>query len=381
MSAVSEAQCSDIPENEVWRSLRPLMSRLRHVRVGGLHILEQLMAEHYDPTQATIDSEGWHSHPQNPSHTDDSVADWLFVIDTLNFGFWHDDNSPVRVERDGVAYRGYWALCATVNNALDQGVPMCDWESLSSPSGIPDSTLVSLFTDMDGRPWPLQAERIHALRELGAFLSSSGGTRSVIESCHNDALSLVSTLTTHLSSFRDSCACPGSLSLSPSGTEAVPPYPSASTPESVVTDTLAPTEVEEGVTLTFNKRAQILVAELAAAFDCKDLGAFHNLHSITMFADYRVPQMLAHLGVIEYSPALLAWLEKGGDVIPGSVVECEMRAASIGAVQEVAAKTGISPAAIDFYLWDACKREQNPSNSALYAGLKVPMHRCRTIFY
>ena len=35
------------------------------------------------------------------------------------------------------------------------------------------------------------------------------------------------------------------------------------------------------------------------------------MDKLTMFADYRVPQMLAHLGAIEYSPALLSLLRRG----------------------------------------------------------------------
>lgn len=35
------------------------------------------------------------------------------------------------------------------------------------------------------------------------------------------------------------------------------------------------------------KRAQIFVGDLYGAFQGKGLGAFHDLHFITMFADYR----------------------------------------------------------------------------------------------
>ncbi len=39
------------------------------------------------------------------------------------------------------------------------------------------------------------------------------------------------------------------------------------------------------------KRAQILVADLWAAFRGRSYGAFVDIDSITMFADYRVPQV------------------------------------------------------------------------------------------
>lgn len=71
----------------------------------------------------------------------------------------------------------------------------------------------------------------------------------------------------------------------------------------------------------FLKRAQIFVADLWAAFDGEEYGAFNDIDKITMFAgmhmqrsylaerwtdlvDYRVPQMLHSLGVISYCPPL-----------------------------------------------------------------------------
>lgn len=47
----------------------------------------------------------------------------------------------------------------------------------------------------------------------------------------------------------------------------------------------------EGKLVRFYKRAQILVADLWACFEAKGLGAFYDIDQITMFADYRVPQV------------------------------------------------------------------------------------------
>lgn len=61
----------------------------------------------------------------------------------------------------------------------------------------------------------------------------------------------------------------------------------------------------------FYKRAQILAADLWDAYGRPPIGsgsvyAFEDIGELTMFADYRVPQILAHLGVIEYEQALEA---------------------------------------------------------------------------
>ncbi len=57
-------------------------------------------------------------------------------------------------------------------------------------------------------------------------------------------------------------------------------------------------------TVRILKRAQIVVADLWACFDGEGYGEFRDIDSITMFADYRIPQILNSLGCLQYSPLL-----------------------------------------------------------------------------
>lgn len=61
---------------------------------------------------------------------------------------------------------------------------------------------------------------------------------------------------------------------------------------------------ENRKSVRFLKRAQICAADLWAAFDGESFGEFHDIDNITMFADYRVPQILNALGCLWYSPLL-----------------------------------------------------------------------------
>lgn len=93
-----------------------------------------------------------------------------------------------------------------------------------------------------------------------------------------------------------------------------------------------------------HQRAQIVVADLWAAFgkqlldgppsgtDAPPPGAFYDMHELTMFADYRVPQLLRHAGVMVYSDALAAAVDKLEPVAVGSEEEIEIRAATVVAV-------------------------------------------------
>ena len=56
----------------------------------------------------------------------------------------------------------------------------------------------------------------------------------------------------------------------------------------------------------------------------KGLGEFHDIHKLTMFADYRVPVVLRQLGILEYSQALAS---KVGRIIFGKVDGCIANAA------------------------------------------------------
>lgn len=69
--------------------------------------------------------------------------------------------------------------------------------------------------------------------------------------------------------------------------------------------------VYHGQNVSFYKRAQILIGDIWACFSGMTLGFFGDIDTITMFADYRVPQVLVHFGAMKYSDALHERLTKG----------------------------------------------------------------------
>lgn len=83
------------------------------------------------------------------------------------------------------------------------------------------------------------------------------------------------------------------------------------------------------------KRAQIFVADLWGAFKGKSFGAFKDIQSITMFADYIVPAILRHLGIISYSPSLASKIDSFNELPPGTEEEVEIRACTITAVEKL----------------------------------------------
>jgi hypothetical protein len=113
-----------------------------------------------------------------------------------------------------------------------------------------------------------------------------------------------------------------------------------------------------------------------------------------MFADYRVPQVLHHLRLLTYAPALMRKLRAREMFASGvSREEIAIRAASIVAVERVAAALraaadggedrAVSSVLIDFFLWDLAKRIEVGEDRI--EGVKtqpmLPAHRTRSIWY
>jgi hypothetical protein len=140
-----------------------------------------------------------------------------------------------------------------------------------------------------------------------------------------------------------------------------------------------------------------MVAETWAAFSPSSDADPHPLFprgigQLTMFADYRVPQILHHLRILTYSPALVCSLEAREEFESGAREEIAIRAASIIAVERVAAAlradgdacaVGTSSVLIDFFLWDLAKRLEVGQDRI--EGIKtqpmLPAHRTRSIWY
>lgn len=81
--------------------------------------------------------------------------------------------------------------------------------------------------------------------------------------------------------------------------------------------------------VTFYKRAQILVADIWGCFEGKGYGHFSDIDTITMFADYRVPQVLKFYNAIRYGDDLNSFLRRNVLMNSGARYEIEIRAASI----------------------------------------------------
>ncbi|HEU5421972.1 MAG TPA: queuosine salvage family protein [Nitrolancea sp.] len=265
----------------------------------------------------------------------EATANYILALDALNFSFWGEPRWVVSYQ--GQRYNGYWALAAALTRALHAGVPLDDAAFLA---GLDAPRLGEILAGE--HPIPLLEERAANLREVGRVLLAryDGLFARAIKASGPSAVGLVELVVRDFPSFRD-----------------VARY--------------------QGAEVRFYKRAQILVSDLYGAFEGEGLGAFPDIDRLTAFADYKVPQVLEHLGVLVYAPALAARIDRLEELPAGGPEEIEIRAATIWSIEllrQALAARGRQLAAfeIDWALWSL--GQQLP-------GTARPYHRTRTIFY
>uniref|UniRef100_A0A8C5NTX5 Queuosine 5'-phosphate N-glycosylase/hydrolase n=1 Tax=Jaculus jaculus TaxID=51337 RepID=A0A8C5NTX5_JACJA len=295
--------------------------------------------------------EDWKAlHELNPRAADEAALNWVFVVDALNFSFWSEQaERQCLVTYRGKAYSGYWSLCAAVNRALDAGIPIT---SASYYATVTLDQIRDIFRSDTDDSMPLIEERHRILNETGKILLEKfgGSFLNCVQKSEKSAQKLMHLVVECFPSYRD------------------------------VTQF-------EGKRISFYKRAQILVADTWSVLEGKGDGCFKDISSITMFADYRLPQILVYLGALKYSDKLMKKLLKGEMLSYGDKQEVEIRGCSIWCVELIRDclleligkeseknKENINSIFLDYYLWDYARDHREDMKG-------IPFHRTRCIYY
>lgn len=272
------------------------------------------------------------------SGTAQATASYLLVLDSLNFCFWPAPGSVKwEIEYQSTRLSGYYGLAAALKRAIESGVPLIKAEYLA------ELTLRELKEILVGQgDLPLLEYRLQILNELGQTLLEEykGQVVKLVESAAGSAIRLAELLAEKLISFQD-----------------VAEY--------------------QGHQVFFYKRAQIFGADLYGAFNGKDWGNFRDIDKLTAFADYKLPQVLRHLGIFDYAEALAQKVDQEIHLKAGCPDEIEIRANTIWAVELIRQELermgkGLRAFEIDWMLWNLGQRREFKAR---------PYHRTLTIFY
>ena len=318
---------------EVLESAKDVAEKSRHVRINheALKKFSEELAGCGTPAPA------WDAEHHFKGNDEETVA-YLLAVDTVNFCFWPPSaEKKWEISYKGKTYSGYYGLAVSLKRALESGIPLTDASFLDS------LTLKRLENVLAGTGvLQLMEERLRNLQELGRVLLDkySGQASGLVATAGGSAIKLVEMLAGDFSSFRDQTTY-------------------------------------HGQKVLFHKRAQLFAADLHGALGGKGLGSFRDIKELTAFADYKLPQVLRHLGAFEYAPGLAEKVDRMIHLEPGSEEEVEIRANTIWAVERIRREVKhlgkeVRASEIDWLLWNLGQDDRFRAK---------PYHRTVTIFY
>jgi Potential Queuosine, Q, salvage protein family len=318
---------------EVLATAKNVAEKSCHVRIDPEAVKEfsHELAERESPAPA------WDEVHHFDGKEEETVA-YFLVVDTLNFCFWPPPGEQRwEISYKGNTYSGYYGLSASLKKALESGIP------LGNASFLASLTLKQLEDILAGRGvLQLMEGRLRSLQETGRGLLGNyhGRASELVAAAGGSAVNLVRRLAADFSSFRDQATYHG----------------------------------EE---VFFYKRAQLLASDLHGALGGKGLGSFRDLKELTAFADYKLPQVLRHVGVFKYAPDLAEKVDRMTELDPGGEEEVEIRANTIWAVELIRREMkrlgkDIHASEIDRLLWNLGQDDRFRTK---------PYHRTVTIFY
>ncbi|MBA44302.1 MAG: hypothetical protein CMF62_09930 [Magnetococcales bacterium] len=121
----------------------------------------------------------------------------------------------------------------------------------------------------------------------------------------------------------------------------------------------------------FLKKAQLVLGLIVTNFAPRKIAIKPDL---TAYSDYRVPQVLRHLGIITYSDELAQKVDNGELIASGSAEEKAIRAMTILACARLAAESGLTDMEIDSWLFEQSRDEDFQKNAK-------PFHLTKTTDY
>lgn len=312
-------------------SLQPIIHSSEFVTIipaGVERLAEELKNETIPPWDNTLQFLG----------TPEETLQYYFFIDSINCCFW----APKGEERwmyqvNGEWVAGYYAFSAAIKDAFLRDKRFFDSAYLAE---IPEADFNAIFAGGKNELL-LVKERWNIIRENFSILHKkfSGSLLNVLTQANRDVDVFVALLLEHFPTFRDQAEL-------------------------------------NGKSVYFWKRAQILPSDLSFALPDFPPVQFTNMGNLTVFADYKLPQILEAFGALQYVPELAQDIIEERLIPAGSQKEMEIRANTILAIEQITESIrqkggSLSTHEVDWILWVKAKQTKLPR----------PHHKTLTTFY
>jgi len=320
--------------DKVKRTCKHVHKNSNHVKINENKLLEFINVKRHYFNQVP----SWTSSHFDPNDFDfEQVIAFICVIDSLNFCFWPYENISNKKPEDFE----YSNLVNSLLILLKNEPKFFNSENLINLT--PEICYQKIFNSIV--EFPLIEERTRSLNELGKFIQIQYDSKftNFLEFNKYDCVEIVKSITEGVTTFRDET-------------------------------------FYKGKQIFFYKRAQILAADLYyACRELKDPIILSNAMELTMFADYRIPQILNEYEILVYDEELTNKIINKIELYSHSDEEIEIRANTVICVEKI--KDEINKLAkdkkylsleIDYVLWTV--------GEELRKEIK-PHHRTLSIFY
>jgi hypothetical protein len=273
---------------------------------------------------------GFHLQTDNP----EKLLDYLIVLDSVNFCFW-SKKERWKIVYDGKTYNGYFALSLALKKFFEEKLEKANLNYLSKISFKEFKEIMQ-----GGKNLLFLKKRWQIVKVVSrSVIKNYKSSVNLVESANNKFSVLTHKIYKELPGFNDIFSY-------------------------------------RGRKVYLLKRAQILGSEIWGAFGGKGLGFFEDLDYLTCFPDYKIPQILNNLGILEYSQKLQKKVNNKVLIKMSSAEEIEIRSCTVQAVEilkQELAELGLNLPSfqIDWILWNKSKKDK----------MKIPYHLTKTIFY
>lgn len=261
----------------------------------------------------------------------EQVLLYLILCESLNFCYW-DSNIKWKIEYKGEWYSGSFGLFYAISKAIKNGYDLLNIECLEN---ITIEELDEIFKGTTSIP--LLKERFEIIKQLVSEFKQISDLPQAMNA--NDDIELLNNIISHFSNFRD-------------------------------------ISLYKDREIYFFKRAILLVGDLI--LNIRSINeSVKNDNNMVGCADYKIPQVLRHLGILEYSNGLATLIDERQEIQHDSEMEIEIRANMLYAIELIKEKlhqNGIdmNSVQIDNALWLLSKNKEFKDK---------PHHLTRTIYY
>ena len=313
---------------QILGSLQSLVASPKHVFID----YEMLKEKAKDFLKAQIPA--WDNELQFIG-TPEQTAQYYFFLDSINFCFWAPKGESRWAYKVGEEWiSGYYAYSRAIKDAFVRDARFFDAAYLST---ISEADFRNIFQGKN--TLLLVEERMQIIRENFAILKEKfdGQAINIVREAKGDTDTFVQLILRNFPSFRDIVE-------------------------------------KDGQQFCFLKRVQIFPSDLS--FTRLEELTLSNLDHLTVFADYKLPQILESLGILRYSDELDSDIVNEKLIPAGSVKEMELRASSIVAIEQMREELvrlgrNITTNELDWILWVEAKA----------ATFTKPHHKTLTTFY